>query len=258
MQVAILCGGMGIRLKEETEFRPKPMVLIGEKPIIWHIMKIYAHYGFKEFVLCLGYKGEMIKEYFYNYMIMSSDFTIRLGDRDSINIHNSHYEKDWYVTLADTGLSTLKGARLKKIEKYIKDETFMVTYGDGLSNIDINKLLSFHKSHGKLATVTGINPTARFGELHIQGDQVLRFAEKPKVSTSMINGGYFVFNRKIFDYLEDNSDFDLEYGCLENLAIEGQLMVYKHENFWVCMDTIRDMEYLNELWTNDKAEWKVW
>lgn len=258
MNVVILCGGMGIRLKEETEFRPKPMVNIGEKPILWHIMKIYAHYGYTNFILCLGYKGEYIKEYFYNYEIMSSDFTLKLGDRNSVNIRRSHPEYDWSITMADTGVNTLKGARLKRVEKYVEGDTFMVTYGDGVANIDINDLLAFHQSHGKLATVTGVNPLARFGKLHIEGQQVLKFSEKSQESGSLVNGGFFVFNRALFDYLEDRDDFDLEYGCLENIAAEGQLMVYKHDKFWVCMDTIRDMEYLNELWAGNRAEWKVW
>lgn len=259
MKVVILCGGLGTRLKEETEFRPKSMVNIGGKPILWHIMKSYSCYGFKEFILCLGYKGEMIKEYFYNYEVLNNDFTIKLGNSKNIEIHSDHTEKDWRITLADTGEKTLKGARLKRIEKYINDDQFMVTYGDGLSNIDINALLSFHKKHGKLATVTGINPTSQFGELKINGDKVVSFFEKPETSKSLVNGGFFVFNKKVFDYLNAADDScDFEVGPLEKIADEGQLMVYKHTGFWTCMDNIRDMDYLNQVWNDNKAEWKIW
>jgi len=258
MKVVILCGGIGTRLKEETEFKPKPIVKIGNRPILWHIMKIYAHYGYKDFILCLGYKGEMIKEYFYNYEVMNNDFTLTLGKSNSLKVYHSHEEEGWNVTLVDTGDKALKGARLKRIEKYVDGEIFMVTYGDGVANIDINTLLNFHKSHGKLATVTGVNPLARFGELKVKGHQVISFFEKPQESGNLINGGFFVFNRRIFDYLEDRNDCDLEYGPLEKIATEGQLMVYKHNKFWACMDTIRDMEYLNKLWNESRAEWKVW
>lgn len=259
MKVVILCGGLGTRLREETEFRPKPMVEIGGKPILWHIMKIYAHYGFKKFILCLGYKGEMIKEYFYNYEILNNDFTIELGNRNKhIEIHSNLSEEDWHITLADTGDKTLKGARLKRVEKYVDDEQFMVTYGDGVANIDIKDLLKFHQSHGKLSTLTGVRPLSRFGELTIEDKQVTRFTEKPQSGAGLINGGFFVFNREIFDYLEDRDDCDLEYGALEEIALRGQLMVYEHDEFWFCMDTIRDMDYLNKLSIQGKAPWKVW
>jgi len=258
MEVVILCGGLGTRLREETEFRPKPMVNIGRHPILWHIMKIYAHYGHKDFILGLGYKGEMIKEYFYHYELMNNDITLELGHPENICIHQSHSEKDWRITLSDTGEKALKGARLKKVEKYINEDEFMMTYGDGVADIDINKLLSFHKSHGKLATLTGINPASRFGELKINGNSVTAFSEKPKNSSEFINGGFFVFNKKIFDYLSTNDNCDLEIGALEKIAREGQLMVYKHTGFWTCMDTLRDMEYLNKLWNENKAFWKTW
>jgi len=259
IKIVILCGGLGTRLREETEFRPKPMVEIGGKPILWHIMKIYARYGFKDFVLCLGYKGEMIKEYFYNYEVLNNDFTIELGSRNKdIEIHNNHTEEGWRITLADTGDKALKGARLKRVEKYIDDDLFMVTYGDGVANIDINSLLAFHQNHGKLATVTGINPTSRFGELKIRGDQVESFTEKPQNNNGFMSGGFFVLNKGVFDYLSTNDNCDFEIGPLEKIAREGQLMVYKHTGFWACMDTIRDMEYLNKLWFEGKAEWKVW
>jgi glucose-1-phosphate cytidylyltransferase len=258
MQTVILCGGYGTRLRGETEFKPKPMVNIGKWPILWHTMKIYAHYGYDEFILSLGYKGEMIKNYFCHYELMNNDFKLELGDVDRLHMLQSHDESGWKITLADTGENALKGARLKKIEKYVTDDTFMLTYGDGVANININELISFHKSHGKLATVTGINPASRFGELKINGNQVESFSEKTKNNDRYVNGGFFVFNRGIFDYLHSGDDCDLEYGPLEKIAHEGQLMVYKHKGFWACMDTPRDMEYLNKLWADGKAEWKVW
>ena len=258
MQIIILCGGLGTRLREETEFRPKPMVEIGGKPILWHIMKIYSHYGIKDFVLSLGYKGEMIKEYFYNYEILTNDFTIELGNKKNIEMHSNNEEKDWRITLADTGDKALKGARLKRVQQYVNDDTFMLTYGDGVAEVDINALLAFHKKHGKLATVTGINPAARFGELKIKGNQVESFSEKPRDGEGLINGGFFVFNKGIFDYLSADENCDLEIGPLEKIAGEGQLIAYKHRGFWACMDTIRDMEYLNKLWVEGNAEWKVW
>ena len=248
MKVVILCGGIGTRLKEETEYRPKPMVEIGNKPILWHIMNIFASHGFKEFVLCLGYKGEIIKEYFQSFEMRNNDFTIKLSHPQDIKLH-SNINNDWTVTLADTGAKTLKGGRLKKIEKYIDDDLFLTTYGDSLGNVDISSLIEFHKSHGKIATITGVNPTSRFG------DKVIKFSEKPKNVKSLVNGGYMVFNKEFFDYLTDEEDCDLEYGPLEQIASDGQLMIYKHDGFWACMDTIRDMEYLNELWNSNNAGW---
>ena len=258
-QVVILCGGLGTRLREETEFRPKPMVNIGVRPILWHIMKIYAHYGITDFILALGYKGEMIKDYFYHYEMMNNDVTIELGNSNNICIHNQHNEIGWKITLANTGEKALKGARLKKIQRYVSGDTLMVTYGDGIANVNINSLLQFHRSHGKVATLTGVNPSARFGELKISGDNVTSFIEKPTdVDAGLINAGFFIFERKIFDYLNAADSCDLEYGPLEKLANEGQLMVYKHEGFWACMDTLRDTEYLNGLWEAGRAEWKIW
>jgi glucose-1-phosphate cytidylyltransferase len=258
VKVVILCGGMGTRLREETEFRPKPMVTIGNRPILWHIMKVYSHYGFNDFVLCLGYRGESIKEYFLNYEILNSDFTVKFGNGKNVQVHNCHNEKDWHVTLADTGETALKGARLKKIEKYVDSEIFMVTYGDGLSTVNINDLLRFHMSHGKMATVTGINPTSRFGELKISGKRVEKFIEKEEFGKTFVSGGFFVFNRQIFNYLFPDDGCDLEIGPLEQIAGEGQLMIYKHKGFWACMDTLRDMDYLNRLWDEQKAPWKIW
>lgn len=258
IKVVILAGGLGTRLRGETEFRPKPMVNIGSRPILWHIMKIYAHYGFKEFILCLGYKGDMIKEYFYNYEVLNNDFTIELGDENDIEIHSNYSEKGWKITLVDTGDKALKGARLKRVEKHIGGDQFMVTYGDDVADININTLLNFHQSHGKLATVTGINPSSRFGELKVKGNKVESFSEKPKGGHGLINGGFFVLNKGVFDYLSNDDSCDLEVGTLEKIAKDGQLMVYKHKGFWACMDTPRDMEYLNRLWNEDKAKWKVW
>jgi len=259
MNVVILCGGLGTRLREETEFRPKPMVNIGDRPILWHIMKIYSHFGHNEFILPLGYKGEMIKDYFCHYEIMNNDVTIELGKPESFCLHNRHDESDWKVTLANTGEKTLKGGRLKRIEQYISDDTFMLTYGDGVADININELIEFHHQHGKISTITGVSPGARFGELSIKDDQVTAFREKPDTSGGgYISGGFFVFNKKIFDYLSDSEDCDLEIGTLEKIASDGELMVYKHSGFWACMDTLRDVEYLNRLWTEGNAEWKIW
>ncbi len=258
MKIVILCGGLGTRLREETEYRPKPMVNIGGRPILWHIMKIYAQYGYNEFILSLGYKGEMIKEYFYHYEIMNNDVTIELGHPEKNCIHQCHDENGWRITLADTGEKALKGARLKKVEKYITGDEFMVTYGDGVADIDINALLAFHRSHGKLATVTGINRASLFGELRIKGNRVEAFYEKPQASPGLISGGFFVFNKGIFDHISIEDNCDLEIGALEKIAREGQLMVYKHTGLWACMDTLRDMDYLNKLWNENKAFWKTW
>lgn len=258
MQTVILCGGLGTRLREETEFRPKPMVNIGPRPILWHIMKTYAQFGHSEFILALGYKGEMIKEYFWNYEVMNNDVTLELGNPEKLRIHGCHRENGWKVTLSDTGAKTLKGGRIKRIEKYITGDDFMLTYGDGVGDINIQALLDFHKSHGKLLTLTGINPAARFGEMKVEGDRVAAFREKPKTTKGWINGGFFVCNRKIFDYLKPDEDCDFEFGALENLVQDGQVMIYKHDGFWACMDTLRDTEYLNGLWDKGQAPWKIW
>lgn len=259
MQAVILCGGLGTRLREETEFRPKPMVNIGSKPILWHIMKIYATQGVKKFILCLGYKGDMIKNYFCHYELMNNDVTLELGKPEQLCIHQNHSEAGWKITLADTGEKTLKGGRLKKIEKYVTGDTFLATYGDGLADVNLKALLDFHKSHGKMVTLTGINPASQFGKLKLDGNRVESFREKPlDADKDLVNGGYFVLNREIFDYLEERDDCDLEYGPLEEIAKAGQLMVYKHSGFWACMDTLRDMDHLNALWNQGKAPWKTW
>lgn len=253
--VVILCGGMGTRLREETEYKPKPMVEIGGKPILWHIMKIYAHYGFNDFILCLGYKGSILKEYFFNYDLMCNDCTVQLGQESSIAYQNNHQEQNFKVTLVDTGLHTMTGGRIKRIEQYINTDTFMVTYGDGLADINIQELTTFHYSHNKMATLTATRPPSRFGILDL-GDngKVNRFREK--VGTEWINGGFFVFNRKVFDYLEQDST--LEQAPLEKMADGGQLMAYRHEGFWIGMDTYREYEMLNQMWDLEKAPWKVW
>jgi glucose-1-phosphate cytidylyltransferase len=263
MNVVILCGGLGTRLREETEFRPKPMVNIGSRPILWHIMKIFATQGHTDFVLALGYKGDMIKDYFLNYEAMNNDITIELGKPEQTFLHSCHEECGWKITLASTGEKTLKGARLKRVEKYVQGDTFLLTYGDGVANVDVAKLLAFHKSHGKMVTVTGVNPASRFGELKIEGDRVARFNEKPKgqgsgAAEKLINGGYMVMDRAIFEQVTDDEGCDLEYGPLERLAEQGQLMVYRHDGFWSCMDTLRDTEHLNRLWDTGQAGWKVW
>lgn len=258
MQVVILCGGLGTRLREETEFRPKPMVHIGDRPILWHIMKMYAHYGYHDFVLALGYKGDMIRNYFCHYELMNNDVTIELGRPEMLCIHQTHDEKGWQITLANTGEEALKGARLKKVQEYIHGDTFMMTYGDGIADVDLNELMRFHGSHGKIATLTGINPASRFGKLKITENRIDAIYEKPKNSNGLINGGFFVFNKEVFDYLTLDDLCDLEIGPLEEIARQGELMVYKHHGFWACMDTLRDMDYLNRLWQEGKPEWKVW
>ncbi len=257
-KAVILCGGLGTRLKEETEYRPKPMVQIGNRPILWHIMKIYASCGFSDFILCLGYKGEMIKDYFYNYEILNNDFTIKFGAQKSITMHNDLGENNWSVTLVDTGKSSLKGARLKKIEKYIDSDVFMVTYGDGIGNVDLKKLLSFHLQHGRTGTVTGVRPPSLFGELVVEENRATLFSEKPQTSAGLINGGFFVFNKNLFNYLNEDDSCDFEKGPLEEMAAQGELMVYMHDGSWACMDTYRDVEYLNKLWESEKAFWKTW
>ena len=256
MKVVVLCGGIGTRLREETEFRPKPLVDVGGRPILWHIMKWYGHQGFRDFVLCLGYKGNMIKEYFLNYEAMNNDFTICLGKASEIRFHDHHREQDYQVTLADTGQDTMTGGRLARVRQYVPNETFMLTYGDGLADVDIRKLTAFHKSHGKIATVTTFRPTSRFGILDIdQKNQVLNFIEKPK-SDAWASAGFFVFEPAVFDYL-GGQDCTLEKEPLERLAAEGQLMAYHHQGFFQAMDTYREYQALNDLWKSGEAPWAV-
>jgi glucose-1-phosphate cytidylyltransferase len=258
MKAVILCGGLGTRLREETEYKPKPMIEIGGRPILWHIMKTFSVYGFNDFILCLGYKGEVIKNYFLNYEYLNNDFTVEMGSSKRPEIHGDQGERGWRVTLADTGEKALKGARIKRVEKYVDGDLFMLTYGDGVANINLDELLAFHKSHNAIGTVTGVRPPSRFGEMVCKENCVVSFTEKPQVSQGLINGGFFVFNRKIFDYLTEDDNCDFEKGPLEQLTKEGELMVYEHKGEWACMDTYRDMMYLNELWEGRKAFWRTW
>ena len=244
-------------MREETEYRPKPLVEIGGRPILWHIMKRYAHYGFLDFVLCLGYRGTMIKEYFLNYEAMNNDFTICLGRKYEIQYRDTHQEQDFRVTLADTGLESMTGGRVKRIARFIDEDTFMVTYGDGVADIDLGALLKFHKAHGHIATVSTVRPISRFGILNTNDKGfVTNFTEKPLLD-GWINAGFFVFNRKIFDYL-DGDDCILEREPLERLAREGELVAFRHEGFFYAMDTYREFKFLNELWDSNQAPWKVW
>jgi glucose-1-phosphate cytidylyltransferase len=258
MQTLILCGGMGTRLREETEYRPKPMVEIGGRPILWHIMKCYAAYGFTDFVICLGYKGETIKEYFLNYEAMNNDFTIELGKRNSVAFYDAHGENGWRITLVDTGIQTMTGARIKRASRYLSGDRFMVTYGDGVSDVNLRTLVAFHERANTLATVTGVHPSSRFGELLVNGDRVEQFSEKPQTHEGLVNGGFFVFERGALEYLSDDPECVLEREPLERLAAGGQLSVYQHRGFWQCMDTYRDYQQLNQLWDSGRAEWKQW
>lgn len=257
MKVVILCGGQGTRLREETEFRPKPLVDVGGRPILWHIMKIFGHHGFKDFVLCLGYKGGLIKDYFLNYDVRSRDFRIRLGDRSAPEFLSESSSEDWSVTLAETELESMTGARVKRIERYV-DGTFLLTYGDGLGDVDISKLLAFHRSHGKIGTVTAVRPPSRFGELAVDGGVVTEFNEKPQTAAGLINGGFFVLEPAFFDYIGAGPEVILEREPLMNLARDRQLVAYRHEGFWQPMDTFRELQMLNEMWRAGKAPWKVW
>jgi glucose-1-phosphate cytidylyltransferase len=245
-------------MREETEYRPKPMVEVGRRPVLWHIMKLYAHHGFKDFVLCLGYRGNMIKEYFLNYEAMNSDFTVSLGREHRIKLHDLHEEQAFNVTLADTGIESMTGSRTKLVERYIDGDTFLLTYGDGLSNVSITALLAFHQSHGRLATVTTVRPVSRFGIIDLHADGTVKdFAEKPRME-GWASAGYFVFNRRVFDYLSVDPSCVLERAPLQRLAAEGQLAAYTHPGFFYAMDTYREYLYLNELWNANEAPWKVW
>jgi glucose-1-phosphate cytidylyltransferase len=257
LKTVILCGGLGTRLREETEYRPKPMVDVGGKPIVWHIMKMCAHYNLADFILCLGYKGQMFKEYFLSYEAMNNDFTIALGQKMRIDYLGHHDEQDYRVTLADTGIETMTGGRIKRIRKYVGDETFVVTYGDGLADVNLDKLVAFHRAHGKIATVTAVAPPSRYGVLQIaDSGAVERFMEKPQ-QESRVSAGFFVFNAPIFDYLSGD-DCIMEHAPLERLAKEGELMAYRHDGFFYAMDTYREYLALNEMWSTGAAPWKVW
>lgn len=258
MKVVILCGGKGTRIREETEFRPKPLVHIGKMPILWHIMKIYAHYGFKDFILCVGYKGNMIKDYFLHYKAINNNFTVQLGDHDNIIFHDTHDELDWRVTIIDTGMEAQTGSRIKKVEKHIDSDLFMVTYGDGIANININELVKFHQVHNKTGTITGVHPPSRFGELMVKNNQLVNFNEKPQVRRGLVNGGFFVFHRRFLEYLSEDDNCYLEREPLEKLTSEGNLMIYPHDDFWQCVDTYRELQLLINLWNLPNPPWKVW
>jgi glucose-1-phosphate cytidylyltransferase len=256
LKTIILAGGLGTRLSEETVLRPKPMVEIGGHPLLWHIMNIYAHHGFGEFVVALGYKGEVVKDYFLRFNAMNMDLTVDLA-RGATTVHDGRHPQ-WKVHLADTGQETQTGGRLLRLRKWVdQDELFMMTYGDGLADVDITALLAFHRRHGKLATVTAVRPPARFGGITFDGDRVATFAEKPQVGEGWINGGFFVLDRRVLDYID--GDLTLwEHGPLERLTGEGQLMAYRHEGYWQPMDTLREKQLLESLWQSGRAPWKVW
>jgi glucose-1-phosphate cytidylyltransferase len=256
--VVILCGGLGTRLREETEFKPKPMVEVGNKPILWHIMKHYHQAGSANFILCLGYKGDVIRDYFLNYRRHNSDFAVDFGSGNIETLSNG-FDEDWRVVLAETGKETLTGARIRRALRYVRGDTFFATYGDGLSDVDLDALLAHHRQSGKLATVTAVHPSSRYGELAIADGMVKTFAEKPQTTSGWINGGFLVFEKAAFDRvrLEDDS-VSLEQGVLEYLAADNQLAVYQHPGFWQCMDTYREMQLLNEMWADGRAPWRTW
>ena len=256
MKAVILAGGLGTRLREETEFRPKPMVEVGGKPILWHIMKIFARYGITDFVICVGYRGNIIKRYFLDYEALNNDFTIHLGSKHEITFHGAHLESEWCVTVVDTGHDTNTGGRIKQAQPFIGDDTFLVTYGDGLSDVDVTALLDFHKNHGKLATVTTVQPPTRFGIVHVDQDSsVDAFREKPKTA-DWVSAGFFVFDQEVFAYLDGDSVLEAE--PLEALTKDRQLMAYHHPGFWQPVDTYRELTMLNELWATGEAPWRIW
>ena len=260
MKVVILCGGYGSRIRHVAEDIPKPMIRVGRHPILWHLMKYYASFGHKDFILCLGYKGEVIKEFFLNYEAQTRDCTVTLGSQKSIQFHSEHEEADWRVTLADTGIDAMTGARIRRIRHYIGDDgDFLLTYGDGLSDVDLDRVTALHRASGRVLTVTGVRPPGRFGEL-IADDQgfVTEFNEKPQATGGLISGGFFVCRRELFDYLDDRDDLVFEQEPMKSLVRDRQLTVYQHAAFWQCMDTHRDWQYLNRLMERGHAPWKVW
>ncbi len=258
MQVVILCGGQGTRIRDVAEDIPKPMIPIGGRPILWHIMKGYANHGFKDFILCLGYKSSVIKHYFLDYHLGGSDFTVRLGELGRLEMHSNDFSESWNVTLVETGLEAMTGCRVKRIEKYITGEHFQLTYGDGVADINIGDLVDFHLAHGKMGTVTAVRPPSRFGEIELDGNRVVEFNEKPLTLQSRISGGFFVFHRSFFNSLRDDPDLVLEYGPLRDLARAGRLRAYLHDGFWQPMDTSREYKYLNDLWAQGCAPWNTW
>ena len=256
MKVVLLAGGYGTRISEESHLKPKPMIEIGEKPILWHIMKEYSHYGFNDFIICAGYKQHMIKEWFANYYLYNCDVTFDFTAQNHMTVHNNASEP-WKVTVVDTGLDTMTGGRIKRIQKYVGNERFMLSYGDGVSDINMQEVLKFHENHGKLATITAVNIGQRFGTMEISGDEITAFREKSDLDGSRINAGYMVMEPEVFDYIEgDSTVFEKE--PLQKLSDEGQLMAYRHDGFWQCMDTKREKDKLEELWASGKAPWKCW
>jgi glucose-1-phosphate cytidylyltransferase len=258
MQVVILCGGQGTRIRDVAEDIPKPMIPIGGRPILWHIMKGYAQHGFTDFVLCLGHKSWVIKRYFLDYHLAGADFSLDLRAPDTVHIHGPSDTETWRVTLVETGLDAMTGCRVKRAEKYITSDTFLLTYGDRVADVDLGQLLDFHQAHGKSGTVTAVQPPGRFGELELKGFRVAEFSEKPLLAHGRINGGFFVFERAVFDRLQDDPSLVFENTPLMNMARDGELMAYLHDGFWHPMDSSRDYKSLNELWAADKAPWKTW
>jgi glucose-1-phosphate cytidylyltransferase len=258
MPVVVLAGGMGTRLREETERVPKPLVEIGERPILWHIMKLYGHHGARRFLVCLGYKSWAIKEFFLRYHEHGADMTVHIGSEEPPTFHDSAVAEDWEVTLAETGLETGTGGRLHRVRSYVDTDTFMFTYGDGIGRVDIAALLDFHRSHDRVATVTGVHPSSRYGEMRVEDGIATEFNEKPTTPEGFVSGGFFVFQREIFDYLTEDPGLILEQAPLRGLARDGQLAVYRHEQFWMGMDTYREFAELNQLWASGEAPWKVW
>jgi len=256
MPVVILAGGLGTRLATETEYRPKPLVKVGHQPILWHLMKIYAHHGFKNFIICLGYKGKMIREYFYHYRLNTGDVLLETAAERFTPLRSHQDEVDWKIILADTGKSTMTGGRIKRIKDYVGSDEFLVTYGDGLADIDIGAVVKAHRAHGRIGTVTAVHPTSRFGELQTEGNLVSSFHEKLETD-GWINGGFFVFNRKMFDYIDGDAAI-LEQAPLRRLTAERQLGIYQHPGFWQCMDTSREVELLNDLWNSGRPPWRIW
>jgi len=256
--VVILAGGLGTRLREETERVPKPLVQVGEQPILWHIMKLYGHHGFRRFIICLGYKSWLIKQFFLNYREQLADFTISLDGEHEPKFTNGHGNEDWEVTCAETGLMAGTGTRLYRVRDYIDSDVFMFTYGDGIGRVDLQALLDFHRSHGLIGTITGVHPTSRYGEMRTEGDVVVEFNEKPTTPEGFVSGGFFVLGRGIFDYMSDDPDLFFEREPLQKLARDGQLAVFPHEDFWIGVDTYRELTYINELWESGEAPWKVW
>jgi glucose-1-phosphate cytidylyltransferase len=257
MKAVLLAGGLGTRMREETEFRPKPMVEVGGKPVLWHLMKFFSAYSIHDFVICAGYKGEQIKEYFLNYAALNNDFTITLGKSSDIVFHGDHLESDWHVTVADTGPTALTAGRVEQIERFVEGERFMVTYGDGLTDLNVTKLLAFHAEHGRKATISTVRPLSRFGLVEVEDTLVTRFREKPQMD-DWVSAGFFVFEPSVFDYLRNGDQMMLEHEPLAKLGAEGELAAYRHDGFWQPMDTYRESVLLNEMWERGNAPWKVW